>query len=52
VTIELLLPSALKLVGKGLRGGLKEVLNATFYRTDNGIKWRAFNSVSSVANGV
>ncbi|WP_242050503.1 IS5 family transposase [Oculatella sp. FACHB-28] len=38
--IEPLLPAA-KPVGKGREVDLREVLNAIFYRADNGIKWRA-----------
>lgn len=38
--IEPLLPAA-KPVGKGRQVDLREVLNAIFYRADNGIKWRA-----------
>lgn len=38
--IEPLLPSP-KPVGKDREVDLREVLNAIFYRADNGIKWRA-----------
>lgn len=38
--IEPLLPPE-KPVGKGREVDLREVLNAIFYRADNGIKWRA-----------
>lgn len=39
-TIEPLLPAP-KPVGSGRKVDLREVLNAIFYRADNGIKWRA-----------
>jgi len=39
-TIEPLLPGP-KPVGKDREVDLREVLNAIFYRADNGIKWRA-----------
>jgi transposase len=39
-TIEPLLPAP-KAVGSGRKVDLREVLNAIFYRADNGIKWRA-----------
>lgn len=39
-TIEPLLPVP-KSVGKDREVDLREVLNAIFYRADNGIKWRA-----------
>jgi transposase len=39
-TIEPLLPAP-KPVGKDREVDLREVLNAIFYRADNGIKWRA-----------
>ncbi len=41
--IKPLLPKA-KSVGKHRDVDLREVLNAIFYRADNGIKWRALPS--------